>query len=153
MSSGRPPTGPRLVDNLDGSDQEKIRLRLILETVTGDTSVKDAAEELGISPSRFHALRKEALQGALAALEPGVVGRPRSEEEPPDPDELARLREEKAEAQYQQEVAMVRAEIALTMPHLIQESPETPEKGGTESPRSRRRKARKGARKARRRGH
>jgi hypothetical protein len=78
MPGGRPPKGPDLVDRLDGSDEAKHRLKIVLETIQGKRSVREAIEILGISETRFHAIREKALAGAVASLEPGVRGRPPS---------------------------------------------------------------------------
>src|ERR1051325_6982635 len=81
---GRPPLGPRLVDALEISEDSQKKLRLILETIAGQKTLAEAAQELCISETRFHVIRQEALLGAGAALEPGTPGRPptqkRSEE-------------------------------------------------------------------------
>ena len=48
MSRGRPPKRSRLVEGLDGSDQAKLRLKVILQTLTGECTVEQACEQLGI---------------------------------------------------------------------------------------------------------
>jgi hypothetical protein len=75
----RPPLGPELVDRLAGSDVARQRTRLMLETISGATSVETAAEHLGISTQRFHELRDELLQSTIAAAEPKPLGRPAKE--------------------------------------------------------------------------
>ncbi len=75
----RPPLGPALVDRLSGSDAARHRTRVMLETISGVTSVEAAAEHLGISTQRFHDLRDELLQGTIAAAEPKPLGRPAKE--------------------------------------------------------------------------
>ncbi len=72
----RPPLGPALVDRLSGSDAARQRTRLMFETVSGTISVEAAAEQLGISTQRFHDLRDELIQSAIAAAEPKPLGRP-----------------------------------------------------------------------------
>jgi hypothetical protein len=72
----RPPLGPALVDRLSGSDAARQRARLMLETVSGVTSIEAAAEQLGISTQRFYDLRDELIQGAITAAEPKPLGRP-----------------------------------------------------------------------------
>jgi hypothetical protein len=76
ITMSRPPLGPALVDRLSGSDAARQRTRLMLETISGATSVEAAAEQLGISTQRFHDLRDELIQGAIAAAEPKPIGRP-----------------------------------------------------------------------------
>lgn len=119
MGAGRPPDGPKHVERLDGEDEAKTRLRLVIETLSGVRSIEDACAELGVSPSRFHELRNEAMQGALDALAPGASGRPRQQEPDPDPERLAALERENQELQAELLASMVRTEIALGMPHLF----------------------------------
>jgi len=54
------------VDRLDGPEELKWRLRVLLDTLAGRVSVAQACEELGVSESRLHELRRQALVGALA---------------------------------------------------------------------------------------
>jgi transposase-like protein len=75
----RPPLGPTLVDRLSGSDTARVRTRLVLETLSGATTVDAAAEQLGITPQRFHDLRTDLLQATVAAAEPKPLGRPAKE--------------------------------------------------------------------------
>ena len=89
MSTGRKTKGVGHVDNLVGGDEEKVRLKAILATFSGEVTVAEASRQLGISTSRFAKLRTEALQGALDRLAPHPVGRPAKEE-----DEMAQLKEE-----------------------------------------------------------
>lgn len=74
---GRTPMGPRLVQHMEGSDQAKMRLETILETLAGTLSVREACERLGIGEAMFHRLRNRVLQGAMTYLEPRPRGRPR----------------------------------------------------------------------------
>lgn len=76
MPAGRPPKGPDLVDGLEGSAEARRRLKLVLETIQGERTVAEAVAMLGISESRFHAIRENALAGALETLEPLPRGRP-----------------------------------------------------------------------------
>ena len=73
---GRLPVGPEYVDQLDGSAAAKERLKVVLQTLAGECRVLEACERLGICEQRFHQLRQEALEAALAGLEPGLPGRP-----------------------------------------------------------------------------
>ena len=79
---GRPPLGARHADKLEGSEQASERLGLILRTISGEVTVAEACALLEVSEAHFHRLRDQALQGALAALEPKPPGRP---PEPVDP--------------------------------------------------------------------
>ena len=67
---GRRPAGPEIVEQLHGSAQARQRLRVVLETLAGRLRLHEACQQLGIGPVRFHTLRQEVLEAALAALEP-----------------------------------------------------------------------------------
>ena len=77
MRTGRPNKGVHHVDDLAGDEVTKNRLRVILETIAEQKSVKEACEELGIERVHFHELRKKALQAGIAALTPKRPGRKR----------------------------------------------------------------------------
>lgn len=117
MSRGRPPDGVGHVDRLEGSEELKQRLKVLLATLDGSKSVPEACDELGVSESRLHELRKEALEGALRALQPRASGRPAKPEAT-----TARERELQAHIEALEEdlqTAYVRTELALAMPHLF----------------------------------
>jgi transposase len=109
------------VDPLEGPNADKRRLRIILETVAGERSVKEACEQLGVSEARFHVLRRQALQAALDGLAPGVAGRPRKADAP-ESTRVQELKQEVAELKVDLQAALVRTEIALTMPHLLRDA-------------------------------
>jgi hypothetical protein len=122
MPGGRPPLGPRLVDGLEGPDDEKERLKAILETIAGETPIAEASARLGISEPRFHQLRQRVLEAALEALAPGIPGRPRKEEDPTDTAaRVAELQRQVSDLQISLRAAEVRTEIALAMPHLLKD--------------------------------
>lgn len=108
---GRRPGGPECVAGLDGSDEAKERLQVVLEVVAGRCRVFEACQRLGISEPRFHQLREEALQGAVAALEARPAGRPRrTAVEEPVSELQAEMQQRELElrlAQTQQEVALI----------------------------------------------
>jgi hypothetical protein len=108
---GRRPAGPEYVDKLDGSEQSKKRLRVILETLSGHCTVQEACAQLELGEVRFNQLRQEALQGALATIEPKLVGRPRTT--PPEEERIQALEQSLADKLHE---AQVREEIALAMP-------------------------------------
>ena len=118
MRQGRPPVGLGHVDRLDGPDDLKVRLRILLATITGEIGIDEACAELGVSPSRLHEMRKEALEGALAALTPGRPGRPRAAVEDDDRSERE-LKRRVRDLEVQLQAAFVRTELALAMPHLF----------------------------------
>jgi hypothetical protein len=115
---GRYPSGPEFVDKLPGDTAAKERLRVVLETLTGACRVGEACQRLNLSEQRFDQVRIDALQAALAALEPKPIGRPPRATSPAE-DELARLRSRVAELEAQLRVAAVRTEIAAIVPHTV----------------------------------
>jgi hypothetical protein len=74
--AGRKPMGPQLVHHLDGSEQAKERLEIILETIAEKCTISDACDRLGISEAMFFRLRMLVLQESLSRLEPRPAGRP-----------------------------------------------------------------------------
>jgi len=119
MSSGRPPQGVNHVDRLEGPEELKERLRVILETLQGTCSIPEACERLGISETRLHELRREALEGALGALMPRPAGRPPAPV-PEGADREAELRSRIKDLEIDLQAALVRTELALAMPHLFE---------------------------------
>ena len=112
---GRKPDLLGVIDRLGGSEFAKKRLGEILRhTVEGKTA-QEAADEMGISLSRFHELQSEALQGAVEALEPKPAGRRRRVD--PIPREVAEELEDAKAAiqhlQWQVEAAKVREATSL----------------------------------------
>ena len=117
MQRGRPPKGTAHVDGLDGPEDLKRRLKVVLETIVGSVSVEEACTALGVSESRLHEMRHEALLGALQGLLPKPSGRPAK---PP----AATAREVELQARIDElevdlQAALVRTELALAMPHLF----------------------------------
>lgn len=120
MTMGRPNKGIGHVDNLEVGPAEKARLRAILATISGELSVSEACEMLGIGRARFAELRAVALQGAAEALAPGRPGRPRQRDV--EHDELvAELAAENERLGREAHSAWVRAEVALAMPDILAE--------------------------------
>jgi hypothetical protein len=128
MRKGRPAKGPKLVETLDGSEDAKRKLRIILETVTGKRSVEEACDALGIGPAAFHKLRSRTLQDAIHSLEPRPVGRPRKEV-PKEASEIEALKAEVWQLKFDLQAARIREEIAVTMPHLLKEKKPAQAKG------------------------
>jgi hypothetical protein len=135
MRQGRPPVGLGHVDRLDGPDDLKVRLRILLATITGEMGIDEACAELGVSASRLHEMRKEALEGALTALTPGRPGRPRASVEGED-DDRAALQARVRELEVQLQAAFVRTELALAMPHLFRKDSKKNGKRRKKKPRS-----------------
>jgi transposase-like protein len=107
------------VEKLEGDAASKRRLRVVLKTLTGELSIEEACGELGVGASRFHALRHQALEGALTGLVPGTPGRPRTAAATPEADRLAELERENRELKLELQAAFVRTEVALALPHLL----------------------------------
>jgi hypothetical protein len=137
---GRHPTGPEYVDTLEASPQAKQRAKLILQTVFNGMRVGEVCAALHICPQRFHQLRTEVLQAAVASMEVQPGGRRRR---PVEPEEMVALRAELAELKLALHVAQVRAEIALAMPKAVAGAAAGaagPEKKTTQRPRRRARR-------------
>lgn len=116
----RPNKGLGHVDGLQGDPEDKWRLKVVLATLTGEMLVDEAYDELGIGPTQFASLRKQVLQGALDALQPKPVGRPRRV--------TARTEEEvEAMAQHiaelERDAAILRSRLELAILPLMQEKP------------------------------
>lgn len=118
MKRGRPPRKAAHADSVSASNETKARLKVILQTLSGEKSVEQACAELGVNESHFHRLREKALAGAAAALEPRPVGRPRAEEDAAV-SEVAALRAELGELKLDLRASQIREELALTMPHVL----------------------------------
>lgn len=131
---GRRPGGPESVAGLEGSQEAKERLRLVLEVVAGRCRVFEACQRLGVSAPRFHRVREAALQGALAAL----AARPRRTVVAA---QLGALQAQVQQQELERQLAQTRAEVALILGKGVPEAAATA--AGTETKKaSRRRKAR-----------
>lgn len=118
IERGRPPKGPELADNVEASEQARLRLKVILQTISGVLTIPQACQQLNLSEARFHELRSEWLQSAAQALEPKPLGRP-ALTTPQEHTEIQRLRERAENLEIHLQAARVREQIALTMPHLL----------------------------------
>jgi hypothetical protein len=140
---GRKPIGPALVQRLDGSRRAKQRWEVMLETIAGAITVREACDRLGIEEAMFFRLRTQALQAALCRLEPRPMGRPplpRSAEA----ERIAALEQELQEKEWQQKALQTRLEIA-TLPRAGEASKKTtdgkrPGKSGAKRRRGKRRR-------------
>jgi transposase-like protein len=119
MGRGRRTDGPELVSRLEGSDQAKERLALIMQTLTGDLSVDEACTKLGIGLTAFSEMRRKALESALSGLEPGQPGRP-AHVETHTTEEVHKLKSQITELRLDLEAARLREEIALIMPDVLE---------------------------------
>jgi len=128
MARGRPTSGAKLVNTIEGSPEARARVRLVLETLSGAISIPEACAELGLSEARFHELRRELLGATVQAAEGRPAGRP-----PQAAQEAAALQARNQELErrlhelrLQNEALQIRAELALALPHLLR--PRGPEK-------------------------
>ncbi len=114
----RPPMGPRVVEGMEGTRGARLRLQMILETLSGARSVGEASRELGVNEARFYELRAEALSGALSRLELRRAGRP-AKQVAKEEGEVEALRAQMRELRLELQGSRVREEIAIAMPHLL----------------------------------
>ena len=120
MGRGRKPSGSGLVEGIEGSDMAKARVGAILDCLSGRKKIDEATEELGIHQALFFRMRGQALNAAVAALEPKPMGRPRqmmSEEQ----EKIDQLEREVVRLKLELEATRLREQIALAMPHLRKE--------------------------------
>ena len=82
----------------------------MLLTLAGQWSVKDAMARLSISRTRFQDLRRRMLEGAVAALEVGPMGRPRAPRRDED-EQTTHLRRRIVELEH--EIKLVRTSLDL----------------------------------------
>jgi hypothetical protein len=138
--AGRKPMGPALVQHLEGSERAKQRLEVILETITGELTIDQACQSLGIKPAMLYRLRTEVLEAGLASLEPRPLGRPRHV---PTAEELRceEFRGQVAELKSELKIAVARKEIASVMPHLAEPDPPVKKTAHPEKQKHRRRRA------------
>lgn len=126
----RPNKGLAHVDGLPGDQETKWRLKVILATLTGEMLVDEAYEELGVGPTQFANLRKQALQGALDALQAKPVGRPRRAASVSE-EEIEAMRQRIAELEHDAAIQRSRLELAI-LPLL--KKPRRSKSGGQTSP-------------------
>ncbi len=119
MGRGRPPKGLSHVDSLPGDEASKAKLKTILATILGELTVAQARKRLGVSETRFHELRRQALEGMLSGVTPRPAGRPPA---PREPEEVTELRERVAWLEEELEVSRLQTEIAMWKASLLRES-------------------------------
>lgn len=118
MKPGRPVKGSELINNLDGDEESKARLKMILDTIAGKITIKEACEKLQISESRFYKLRTDILQSALFNLEPKPKGRPGIPIDEKD-EEIKELKEELRKVRLDNKVLELKSEYAALAPYLL----------------------------------
>jgi len=142
MARGRPPKRLGHVDGLDADAETKERLKAILATLGGELSVAQACEQLGLSETRFHELRQQALYAMVEGLEPRPPGRP--PKPPEEDDELTKLKARYAWLEEELEIQRLRTEIAVVDPSLLREPESLAKKKGSSKKRKRDERRRKG---------
>jgi len=116
---GRKPLGVKLVDKLDGSELARKRLKVLLQTLTGEITVSEACEVLGINGAAFYKLRERFLAESVESLEPRKTGRkPKAEED--DAEKIQVLEQEVDVLAYDLHVAKIKAKLASEMPELFE---------------------------------
>jgi len=116
--AGRKPMGPRLVEHLDGSAWAKRRMEVILETIAGTRTVREACDCLGIEEAMFFRLRTQALQACLDRLEPRPAGRPPASSSP-EHQTIMELKQQLAEKEVELKATEIRLEVAAAIPPLM----------------------------------
>ena len=106
-----------MAERLEGSAVACQRMQVILATIAGTLRVQEACAELGICEQRFEMIRATAIQAGIAALEARPIGRPPKVLTQAQV-EIARLQERVDELEAQLQTALMRAELASTLPQL-----------------------------------
>lgn len=90
----------------------KDRAAIILQVRSGQLTVTQAAQQLGISRQRYYELEQTALQAMIQALEPKTPGRPPAPKPSPDQTRLEhRVMHLEKELHAYQQREKIRAEI------------------------------------------
>jgi hypothetical protein len=118
---GRLPSGPEFVDGRPGEDIAKERVKAVYETMAGLCRVQDACKSLGISEPRFEQLRQQVVDAGVERLTPRRAGRP-ARTTTPELERIGALEAEIADLNVKLKAALVRAEIALALPNVVQPS-------------------------------
>jgi transposase-like protein len=119
------------VDEIQGTKESKRRAKLILKTITGELSVREACEQLGIGPTQFANLRTRALEGLVDSLQPMPAGRrSRPQATPPREVELAQR-----VADLERENRLLKAQVEVAALRRNQEAIR-PKSGGATTSRS-----------------
>ena len=110
---GRKPAGPRLVDDVEGSRYAKKRLRVILQQMAGELSIREACDQLGIEKSAFHKLRSRLLGEMVESLEPRPAGRPAQPK--PDTTEVDALKDENTRLKRKLKLAEAQVDLSTVL--------------------------------------
>lgn len=109
---GRKPQGWKLIERLSADESSKARLKAFLQTMTGQCTVDEACEDLGIEKSRFFVLRNTWLEQAAHLLDTKSAGRPRKAMS--DEPQVADLKQQVHQLQQRLLGAELRARLAET---------------------------------------
>jgi hypothetical protein len=115
---GRPNKGADLVTDVEGSEQARQRLKIILQTLAGAMTIEQGCDALGVRRSGFHKLRRQFLARATDLLEPRPRGRQRRQASEVDR-QIAQLKHQIVQLKLDLKAQQIREEIALVMPHLL----------------------------------
>jgi hypothetical protein len=107
------------VNTLDGSELAKQRLKVALQTLSGELTVPQACERLQLSEARFHELRSACLQTACEAFEPKVAGRPAPQPPTEQEQKIQKLEQQITELKVDLQAAQIRERMALLMPEVM----------------------------------
>ena len=118
----RPNKGLAHVDGLRGDPEAKWRLKVLLATLTGEMLVDEACDELDLGTTQLANLRRQALQGALDALEPRAGGRPRHAATV-TPEEVEAMQQRIVE--LERDATVLRARLELAILPLLKETRRT----------------------------
>ena len=146
MAAGRPPMGAKLLDRLECSEEAKARARTIIETLSGEKTIAQACEALGVGESRFRELRESCLIAGAAGVEAKPRGRPRKESDEGEIDVEA-LKREVWKLREDLEFSRARTVLATAFPHVVKD----PSDQKKTDPRKERRRKRKAERKRKKR--
>ena len=113
------------MERLEGSEHAKGRLKVILETLSGQRTIPEACELLGIQESMFHKMRTQVLQTALGRLEPRPLGRP-PQLPSAEAQRIAELEDELSRQGTELRAARIRQELAEKLPRLRRQPDHSP---------------------------
>jgi hypothetical protein len=120
--AGRKPLGPALVEHLEGSEDAKERLEVILATIARQLPITVACQQLGISEAMFHKLRWRVLRACVGELEPKPRGR-RPRQLSPEASQVASLSQQVDSLRSELAASQVRLELAQVLPQVVQADP------------------------------
>ncbi len=130
MGRGRPRQGSELVDGIECSEIARARTRVIVATLLGECSVREACTQLGVSAAGFYKIRAKAFQSIAEGQEPRPTGR-RPHVTTEAESHIQTLEQKIQDLQRDLQAAHIREEIALIMPNLAKGEPDQDKKKGS----------------------